>query len=68
MPGAVAEPGLQHRLLGAADLPGLRAARVEPAAGRRIDRRGQVAGEDDPLPLVGRVRVGDRNGRQQRAV
>ena len=51
--------------IGAARLR-LRAARMEPAARRRVDRRRHVADEHDPLPPVGEVRIGDRRGRQQR--
>src|SRR5712691_3410767 len=44
-----------------------RASRVEAAARRRIDRRRDVALEDDPLLLRGEVRVRDRDRREQRA-
>ena len=43
----------------------LRTAGVEPAARRRVRRRGQVAGEDDAFPAVGDVRVGHRQRREQ---
>src|SRR5437764_327138 len=49
-----------------ADLLRLPAPRVETAAGRRVHRRRYVPGEDDPLALHLDVRVGDRDGRQER--
>ena len=42
-----------------------RTARVEPAAGRRIERRGRISGEDDALARTLDIRVGHGNGRQQ---
>ena len=59
--------GLQQRLLGAADLLRLPAARVEPARRRRVGRRRHVAGEDLALLRRRERRVGDRHGRHQRA-
>ena len=50
-------PGDQLRVVGAAALLRLRAARVEPAARRRRGGRGQVAAQHDPLPARERVRV-----------
>ena len=50
----------------AADVGRVAAARVESAARRRVDRRGHVALEHDPLALLGEVGVGDRDGREQR--
>ena len=44
-----------------------RAPGVEPAARRRVDRRGHVALQDDPPLLLGHVRVRDRHRRQQGA-
>ena len=58
--------GHERRRGDGADLLGLRASRVEVAAGRRVDRRGHVTGEDDPLAPVGEVRVRDRGRGQQR--
>ena len=49
--GRVAGPRHQRRLLGRADLLRLPAPGAEPAAGRRVDRAGHVAGEQDPLAL-----------------
>ena len=46
-----------------AELGAQRAARVEVAARRGIDRRRHVAGEDDPRPAD--LRVGDRDRRQE---
>ena len=43
-----------------------RAARVETAAGRRIQRRRRVASEDDALAGLLDIRIGNRHGRQQR--
>ena len=63
---AVAEARLERRILGHADRHGLGAPGVEPAAGRRRDGRGHVADQDDLLPLVGQVRVGDGHRGQQR--
>ena len=42
----------QRRLLGRADRLSVRAARVEVAATRRVDRAGNVAGQDDALALA----------------
>jgi two-component system, OmpR family, response regulator len=39
---------------------------MEPAAGWWIDGRRHVAGQEDPPPLVGDVRIGHRGGREQR--
>jgi hypothetical protein len=64
--GAVPAAGHQWRRLVDAARPGLGAPRVEPAAGRGVDRRRHIAGQDDPLPAVGEVGIGDRYGRQQR--
>ena len=40
----------QRRLVGAADLGRVAAARMEAAAGGRGDRAGHIADQDDPLP------------------
>ena len=58
----------QHRHLVVA--PGLlppRAAGVEPAAARRVRRRRQVTGQQDPLAPLLDDRVGHRDGAHQRA-
>ena len=62
-------PGLPHlaqrRRLDAAALLGVRAARMEVAAGRRVDRRRHVALDHlEPPPLA---RIGHRHRRQQHA-
>ena len=44
----------------------LRAARVEAAAGRRVDRRRHVAREQDPARRRRRVGIGHRERREQR--
>ncbi len=44
-----------------------RAARVEPAGARRVDRARDVALEHDLLARAPEIRVGDRHGREQRA-
>ena len=57
----------QRRSLGVA--PGRlapRTAGVEAASGGWVGRRGQVARQQDPLPLVLDDRIGHRHGRQQR--
>src|SRR6478735_11710672 len=56
----------QGWLLGAADLLGLPAAGVEVAAGRRVDRAGDVALQPDPLTVLPPPRVRDRDGREHR--
>ena len=43
-----------------------RAARVETATGRRIQRRRRIASEDDALAGLLDIRIGHRHGRQQR--
>jgi len=48
------------------DLLRLPATGVEAAARGRVHRRGHVAGEDDALALLLDLRVGDRDGREQR--
>ena len=50
----------QRRLLLAADLGGARAARMEDAAGRRVDRVGRLARHDDPLAAA--VLLGSGSG------
>src|SRR5690349_2270579 len=71
----VADPAvLQRRLLVDAQLPlavaelvgELLAAGAELAAGRRIGRARDVAGDDDPLALALATRVGQRDRREQR--
>src|SRR3954453_2630498 len=65
---------LQRRLLVDAQLPlvvaehvrELLAAGAELAAGRRVRRARDVAGDEDPLALTLTTRVGQRDGRQQR--
>ena len=47
-----------------AQLRAQRAARVEAAAARRVDRARDVAGQDDPL--AAQLRVGHRDGRHER--
>ena len=54
---------LEGRLLLRAEIEGDGAARVEAAAGRRVQRAGDVALQDDAVALVRRVRDGD--GRHQ---
>lgn len=51
-----------RKLLGADALRD-RAARVETAAGRRIQRRRRIAGEDDALAGLLNIRIGNRHGR-----
>src|SRR5260221_6968909 len=62
----IAEPRLKLRHLLDASLTSLGAARVEPAARRRADRRWHVPDQDDPLPAAGELGGGDRDRRQQR--
>jgi len=64
--GLVTRLGLQYWLLLAAQILRLRAAGMEPAAVRRVDRGRHVAGEDDPAALGGRVRISGRGGGKQR--
>ena len=52
-----------HAVLGVAEPLAQPAARVEPAAGRRVGRRRHVAREDEALLADPRIRV--RHGRQQ---
>src|ERR1700730_2989182 len=59
--GLVAEARLKLRYLFDASLAGLGAARVEPAARRRADRRRHVPDQDDPLPPAYVLGVGDRH-------
>ena len=56
----------ERRLDRRADVRRVAAARVEAAAGRRVDRARDVALQHDPLAPLGEVRVRDRDGRQQR--
>ena len=61
-------PGCTSRSAGASCLAarhGVGAARVEVAAGRRVDRARHVARQDHALAAA-RARLGDRHGRQQR--
>ena len=51
-----------RKLLGADALRD-RAARVETAAGRRIQRRRRIAGEDDALAGLLDIRIGHRHSR-----
>lgn len=51
-----------RKLLGADALRD-RAARVETAAGRWIQRRRRIAGEDDALAGLLNIRIGNRHGR-----
>ena len=53
------------KLLGADTLRD-RAARVETAAGRRIQRRRRIASENDALTGLLDIGIGNRHGRQQR--
>src|SRR3954462_9620507 len=65
---------LQRRLLVDAQLPlvvvehvgELLAAGAELAAGRRVRRARDVAGDDDPLPLALAAGIGQRDRREQR--
>src|SRR5215470_2996474 len=66
MTGGVAQLDVKLRLRADALWPGLRAPRVEGAAGRRVDRRRHVARQDDALPLQRVLRVGQRHRGQQR--
>ena len=56
----------ERRLDLGADLRRVAAARVEAAAGGRVDRARHVALEHDPLALLGEVGVGHGHGREQR--
>ena len=62
----VADHPQQRTLVVAAGLLPERAARVEPASGRRVRRRRQVARDQDPLAAVLDQRVRDRHRRHQR--
>jgi hypothetical protein len=53
----------ERRLDLLADIGHISAPGMEPAAGRRVDGAGDVALENDPLPLVGQIRIRDRYGR-----
>ena len=57
---------LGHAALRVAELLAQPAAGVEPAARRRVDRRRDVALEDDPAAARLDDRIRDRHGRQQR--
>src|SRR3984957_1864094 len=65
MLGVITEPSDQLGLLGDAGLPCLGAARMEPAARRRVNRRRHVAGQDDPLTLIGVLGIGQGHRGQQ---
>src|SRR4051794_37704205 len=56
----------QQRLLDAAAVHRERAAGVEPTAGRRVDRAGDLAGQDDPLARPLDLGIGYRHRREQR--
>ena len=49
-----------------ADIRHVPAPRMEAAARGRVDRARHVALEDDPLALMGEVRIRDRDGREER--
>ena len=56
----------ERRLDLGANLGRVAAARMEPAAARRVDRARHVPLEHDPLALRGQVRIRHRDGREQR--
>ena len=56
----------ERRLHLLAHLRRVAAPRMEAAAARRGDRARDVPLEHDALPLLGQIRVRDRDGRQQR--
>src|ERR1700683_2400393 len=59
----------KNRLGGAAEILCFRAPRVEPASGGGVDRRRNIAGQDDSLPFGGGVWVsGRRRGKQRGGV
>ena len=59
-------PGPRRSDRSAADIHHVRAARVEVAARRRVDRARHVAAEDDPLAPLLDHRVRNRHGGEQR--
>ena len=64
--GEVAAAVIHERRLDlSADVRHVSAPWMEAAAGRWIDRAWHVALEDDPLALVGQIRIRDRDGREQ---
>src|SRR5437868_2726752 len=65
--GRVRKPRDERRVFNGAHGCRLRAARMESAAARRIDRRGNVTHQDDALAGRRRGRVRDGHCRQQRA-
>ena len=66
MSGEVAGLDRERGRLDRADRLRLGAAGVEEAARRRVDRRRDVAGEDDAVRRAGAIRVGDHRRREQR--
>src|SRR6476620_798734 len=65
--GDVAVPVVRERRLDLlADVRRVPAARMEAASRGRVDRARDVAHEDDALPLLAQVRVGDRHRGKQR--